>query len=215
MSGTKLELENLAKERNYETELKIKNNIKATIISSIQKSEYKKITQDSPNITNGMTGTIKIIDENTLEFTYNNKHKYLLYKSTVSENKFLTTDNEIEIISFKQFPIRPAWASTIHKAQGQTIESFAIDFDSFWFGAENLGYVALSRAPRLENITLINKIKNPNVLKVSDLSIKIKRDIYQKAKITRENYSNTYQDILDNAEEVLQNRINKNLLLLK
>ena len=54
--------------------------------------------------------------------------------------------------TYSQYPLRPAWAVTIHKAQGLTFERVAIDAaDAFAFGQV---YVALSRCRTLEGLTL-------------------------------------------------------------
>lgn len=53
---------------------------------------------------------------------------------------------------FLQYPLRPAWAVTIHKAQGLTFDRVAINAaDAFAFGQV---YVALSRCRTLEGLTL-------------------------------------------------------------
>lgn len=54
--------------------------------------------------------------------------------------------------TFSQYPLRPAWAVTIHKAQGLTFDRVVIDAaDAFAFGQV---YVALSRCRTLEGLTL-------------------------------------------------------------
>ncbi len=64
-------------------------------------------------------------------------------------------DNEIrqEVDgSFAQYPLRPAWAVTIHKAQGLTFDRVRVNAaDAFAFGQV---YVALSRCRSLEGLTL-------------------------------------------------------------
>ncbi|NPV00061.1 MAG: AAA family ATPase [Brevinematales bacterium] len=59
----------------------------------------------------------------------------------------------VEIGSFTQYPIRPAWAITIHKSQGKTFDRAIIDMGR---GAFSTGqtYVALSRCRSLEGIIL-------------------------------------------------------------
>lgn len=54
--------------------------------------------------------------------------------------------------TFSQYPLQPAWAVTIHKAQGLTFDRVVIDAaDAFAFGQV---YVALSRCRTLEGLTL-------------------------------------------------------------
>ncbi len=54
---------------------------------------------------------------------------------------------------FKQFPLKLAWAMTIHKSQGKTFDRVIIDLGSGAF-AHGQSYVALSRCTTLEGITL-------------------------------------------------------------
>jgi ATP-dependent exoDNAse (exonuclease V) alpha subunit len=54
---------------------------------------------------------------------------------------------------FTQFPLRPAWAMTIHKSQGKTFDRVVIDLGGGAF-AHGQSYVALSRCTTLEGITL-------------------------------------------------------------
>ena len=58
---------------------------------------------------------------------------------------------------FKQYPVKLAWAMTIHKSQGLTFNRVVIDMEG---GAFSCGqtYVALSRCTSLEGITLKNPI---------------------------------------------------------
>jgi hypothetical protein len=55
--------------------------------------------------------------------------------------------------SFTQYPLRLAWAVTIHKAQGKTFDTVILDIGSGTFAPGQL-YVALSRCTSLEGITL-------------------------------------------------------------
>lgn len=67
---------------------------------------------------------------------------------------------------FEQFPLRLAWAVTIHKSQGKTFERVVIDMDR---GAFEHGqtYVALSRCRNLEGIVLRQRIR-PSDIKVDE-----------------------------------------------
>lgn len=66
-------------------------------------------------------------------------------------------DIKVEVAgTFRQYPLRLAWAVTIHKAQGLTFDRVVIDAaDAFACGQV---YVALSRCRSLEGIVLLNKI---------------------------------------------------------
>ena len=60
--------------------------------------------------------------------------------------------------SFKQVPLRLAYAVTVHKAQGLTLEKVFIDFDHGMF-AHGQAYVALSRARSLAGLELSREIR--------------------------------------------------------
>ncbi|PIZ31876.1 MAG: hypothetical protein COY40_00695 [Alphaproteobacteria bacterium CG_4_10_14_0_8_um_filter_53_9] len=66
--------------------------------------------------------------------------------------------------SFTQIPLTLAWALTIHKSQGQTLEKCVLDLSDGGTFAEGQLYVALSRAKSLEGITLTTPIR-PNHIK--------------------------------------------------
>ena len=65
--------------------------------------------------------------------------------------------------SFRQFPLRLAWAVTIHKSQGQTFDNVCIDIGNGTFAAGQI-YVALSRCTSLEGICLKQKLKHQHIL---------------------------------------------------
>src|SRR5690606_2735770 len=58
--------------------------------------------------------------------------------------------------TFTQFPLRLAWAITIHKSQGLTFEKVMIDAGAAFSSGQV--YVALSRCTSLEGIVLLSKI---------------------------------------------------------
>ena len=71
--------------------------------------------------------------------------------------------------TFTQYPLRLAWAITIHKSQGLTFEKVMIDAGSSFSSGQV--YVALSRCTSLEGIVLLSKLSsatlfsNDNVIK--------------------------------------------------
>lgn len=71
---------------------------------------------------------------------------------------------EPEIISsFKQLPVKLAWAVTIHKSQGQTFSHLIVDFGEGVF-AHGQAYVALSRASSLENLYLSKPLQHSDII---------------------------------------------------
>ncbi|MBE6452184.1 MAG: AAA family ATPase [Alphaproteobacteria bacterium] len=65
--------------------------------------------------------------------------------------------------SFCQFPLRLAWAVTIHKSQGQTFDKVCIDIGNGTFASGQL-YVALSRCTSLNGIVLRKKLLHKHIL---------------------------------------------------
>ena len=75
------------------------------------------------------------------------------------------TTNEIETEiqgTFSQFPLRLAWAITIHKSQGLTFEHAIIDAGRSF--APGQVYVALSRCRTLEGLVLASKLSQHAII---------------------------------------------------
>jgi len=82
--------------------------------------------------------------------------------------------------SFSQYPMKLAWAVTIHKSQGKTFDNVMIDLGYGAFAPGQL-YVALSRCKTIDGISLIRPVKKTDVLvddKISQLLKKRERINY-------------------------------------
>jgi PIF1-like helicase/Helix-turn-helix domain/HRDC domain/Helicase len=82
--------------------------------------------------------------------------------------------NEDVLGSFSQYPLRLAWAITIHKSQGLSFEKAVIDAGKAF--APGQVYVALSRCTNLEGMVLHSRIK-PNTLFTDDRIVQFTRNI--------------------------------------
>jgi len=78
-------------------------------------------------------------------------------------NKETDKIEEKVIGTFAQYPIKLAWAITIHKSQGQTFDKAVIDLGAGAF-AHGQVYVALSRCTGLEGITLKRPIYDTDII---------------------------------------------------
>ncbi len=86
------------------------------------------------------------------------EHDMLLEKETWRNIRYQYNQEEDkieedEVGAFKQYPIRLAWAITIHKSQGLTFEKAIIDAGASF--APGQVYVALSRLTSLSGLVLI------------------------------------------------------------
>lgn len=81
------------------------------------------------------------------------------YRYDEKEKKLTTTPKA----TFTQFPIKLAWAITIHKAQGQTYQSVAVDLDEGAFAAGQ-AYVALSRCVSFDNLYLNRPVQFDDII---------------------------------------------------
>lgn len=144
------------------------------------------------SVKNGMIGTLIYHEDGypmvryerggrTFYIHFLNKHTYVHEENTGSiiYNEY-KDEYEPEVIRhvIQQYPLKLAYAISVHKSQGQTIDNIIVDLTDCW--TENLGYVALSRVRSSRDIVLLKRngrLGSPKALLVSKDSLTIKEEI--------------------------------------
>jgi len=151
---------------------------------------------------NGKLGEISALDENEIKVILDGSDREITVKREVWEQKkyFLDTEKNIkeEVLgSFEQFPIKLAWAVTIHKSQGLTFDKVIIDAGKSFTAGQV--YVALSRCRTLEGIVLKSKI-TPEVIFKDNRILKFQGETHAndnvEAILNREKYDYSIKKVL-------------------
>jgi hypothetical protein len=148
-------------DRNYPTEeaLTLKRGARIMFIKN-DSSEEKQYY-------NGKMATITHVDEDAIEAEFDTGGTMDVPKEVWRNIRYLynsktDTIEEEELGSFTQYPLRLAWAITIHKSQGLTFQKAGIDAGSSF--APGQVYVALSRCTSLEGLTLQSVITEKQII---------------------------------------------------
>lgn len=158
----KAEIEGIFPEQSYPTaaQLSLKEGAQVMFIkndSSADKLYY-----------NGKIGTIERIEEEIIEVRCPGDYAVIPVQRELWNNLKYVLDEESKELkehiegSFLQYPLRPAWAITIHKSQGLTFERAIIDAQAAF--AHGQTYVALSRCKSMEGLVLSSPLSNKAVI---------------------------------------------------
>jgi hypothetical protein len=121
---------------------------------------------------NGKIGVVKSLKLDEIIVNCDGEDIYVPQETWENTRYTLTKEGKLDqetLGTFTQFPLRLAWAITIHKSQGLTFEKVMIDAAAAFSSGQV--YVALSRCTSLTGIVLLSKIpssaiySNQNVIK--------------------------------------------------
>jgi ATP-dependent exoDNAse (exonuclease V) alpha subunit len=104
---------------------------------------------------NGERGVIRGIDDEYLEVEKANGQLVKVVRQEYTMHENIILNNQIEerpLISIEQFPIKLAYAITIHKSQGMSIDNLVCNIDNIF--EKSQFYVAISRAKDPKNLMI-------------------------------------------------------------
>lgn len=140
-----------------ETELQLKVGAQVMFI--------KNDTGENRRFYNGKIGKIKSIDNGEIYIAFPQEEPLLLEKSSWQSFEYKLNEDDViaqqQVGEFSQYPIKLAWAVTIHKSQGLTFDHAIIDAGKSFVAGQV--YVALSRVRTLNGLILRSKINKDSL----------------------------------------------------
>jgi len=138
-TGSENYVENLQRSVLAPAVLRVK---KGALVMAVKNSLERKYV-------NGSLGTV-------IDFEHGTEYPVVEFKNgkvvTMSPDTWELRDGDKKRASISQIPLRLAWAITVHKSQGMTLDAARIDLRKAF--VEGMGYVALSRVKNLRNLYL-------------------------------------------------------------
>ena len=152
----------IGKEFTYNASIEGEFNVNNSMLDSVLRLKVGckvmcVVNMPESNVYNGSIGTVVDLKEDSISVNFKGntvvferrKHASIKYKYDKSTSQI----SEEETGSINQFPLKLAYAITIHKSQGQTFENVIIDLGEGAF-QPGMTYVAFSRCKTLDGITL-------------------------------------------------------------
>jgi hypothetical protein len=155
-------------ENSYPTELNLVLKVGAQVMFVKNDPSHEKL------FFNGKIGILENIDDDILYVRSKDDETAIEVCPLEWQNCKYTIDDETKDIrenvvgSFTQYPLKLAWAITIHKSQGLTFEKAIIDAQAAF--AHGQVYVALSRCRSIDGLVLSTPIANRSI--ISDSNVK-------------------------------------------
>ena len=190
---------------NFELNLELKVNSRVMLL-------VNKHSNNELNYTNGSFGTVLSLDDDTISVQLDNGNieeicrcTWDIHEYTLEEDGKKTKLVKQKVGTIEQFPLKLAYAITIHKSQGQTYEY--ANLSPYCWDCGQL-YVALSRVRKLSNLYLKYSI-DPRYLVISLNVIKFYNSIVKTANQTLDLTVNKLETALNKNNEYSNNELNQ------
>ena len=167
----------------------LKNNCLAPEIMNLKIGTKVIFVKNDQNKTfqNGTLGEVIEFADNDMPIVETFDKKKILVKPETWQQ---TNDDGKVLGEISQIPLRYAWAITIHKSQGMTLDAAEIDLGRA-FGS-GMGYVALSRVKEFKNINLVSIGKH--ALKINSGVLKQDKIFQDKSKRASDAIKKYFED---------------------